>query len=409
MFSIKKSDSLSIIVLMFSLSIGIVTIIPALFPALYSISISQTELVTLGFYQDVVNPFEPGLFFVPIIITLAISAIIIVLKVKSIKIPSFDISKRNATIGMIGIVIIFTGISYQKIVSEELHFDWINLKEGLDNWPPEEFYFHTHVRMFLLSSSFAIFGNYKVIPFLSSVALLIVSYFFTKKITNNRFAGLVSSGIILQSDLFLSFSSIATYTIFWSLFYLISIYMTTHRAWYLSPVSYVLALMSKTLVITFLPLSIFFMANAKISTKKKIMVIFSTLVILGVGLLLVANPSSYVWDWKEFWVGFTSFSYQMRFDAIIVIFLIPTIIGLFLISKNNRYANNISIMISGILLTNPILVGMTTITSQPYRFIPIIIFMAIGIAMIVSNGMNSKIEIKKLKKTKRSSKKSKKQ
>jgi hypothetical protein len=391
---IKRSNLVSLAVLLFSLSIGIASIIPALFPALYGTTVVEPSiLVELGFYEDVVQPFEKGIFFIPVIITsIIISIIFLILKFKSIKISSFNVSKKKAIIGMIIILIIFTSLSYEKIISDEKHMDWFSLEDGLNNWPPEEFYFTTHVRMFLLTTSFAIFGNYRVIPFLASVTLLIVAYLFTKKITNNRFAGLISSVVILQSDLFLSFSSIATYTIFWSLFYLLSIYLVIHRAWYISPVSYVLALMSKTLVVTFLPLSIFFMMNANISIKKKITIITITLLIMGSGILIVASPESYVWNWNEFWVGFTSLSYQMRFDPLIVVLLLPTIVGLFFISKKNTYANSISIMISGILLTNPLLVAITTITSMPYRFIPLVIFMAIGIGMIIANGMNSEKE-----------------
>ena len=61
------------------------------------------------------------------------------------------------------------------------------------------------------------------------------------------------------------------------------------------------------------------------------------------------------WDWGGFWNGFVSLSYQMRYDGLIMVFLIPTIIGLYVISKNNRYANSVSIMISGVIISNPIL------------------------------------------------------
>ena len=113
---------------------------------------------------------------------------------------------------------------------------------------------------------------------------------------------------------------------------------------------------------------------------------------MGSGILIVANTPSYEWSWDEFWLGFTSLSYQMRFDPLIVVLLLPTIVGLFFISKKNTYANSISIMIAGVLLTNPLLIAITTITSMPYRFIPLLIFMAIGIGMIIANGVNSEKE-----------------
>ena len=106
-----------------------------------------------------------------------------------------------------------------------------------------------HVRYFLLVSSFTLFGNYRVIPFVGSVAVLVLVYLFTKKITNNRVASLISTVIVLQSNLFLTFSSTPSYTIFWSLFYLLSIYLILHKTWYLSPLAYLLSLFSKSFII----------------------------------------------------------------------------------------------------------------------------------------------------------------
>ena len=62
-----------------------------------------------------------------------------------------------------------------------------------------------------------------------------------------------------------------------------------------------------------------------------------------------ANEGQYAWH--EFWVTFASFSFQMRFDVISVLFLVPLIFGLFIVSKNNKHANSISILITGILFT----------------------------------------------------------
>ena len=74
----------------------------------------------------------------------------------------------------------------------------------------------------------------------------------------------------------------------------------------------------------------------------------------------------------------------MIFDAITVLFLLPLIFGLFVISKNNKHANSISVLIAGILLTAPLLTGMTEQTNQPYRFMPIIVFFGIGVGMLFS-------------------------
>jgi hypothetical protein len=390
MISLSKSRFFSFLVFVFSISISIITIIPALFPALYTSTFNKSVLDKVIFLDKFqVSSTEPGIFFVPIIVTsVVVFGIFGVLKFKSIRLPSLNVSKKVSIISMIGLLVIFTGLSYQGVISEDQHQDWILVKQGLDSWPPEEINFQLHVRYFLLSSSFVLFGNYRVIPFLASAALLITTYLFTYKITNNRASGLLSSVIILQSHLFLTYASTPSYTIFWSLFYLVSIYLIIHKTWILSPASYVLSLFSKPLTATFFPLSIFFIINANIPIKNKIIISIITLTIIGIGANTLSGSGFEGIDLMRFWIGFTSFSYQMRFDAIIIIFLIPVIVGLFFIAKNNRYANSVSIMISGILLTNPILLGITTYTSQPYRFIPLIIFFAIGAGMLISNNQS---------------------
>ena len=75
----------------------------------------------------------------------------------------------------------------------------------------------------------------------------------------------------------------------------------------------------------------------------------------------------------------------MRYDGLIVVFLIPIVTGLYLISKKNQYANSVSIMISSSLVVGPLLLALTNITTQPYRFIPLVVFCAIGVGMVLAN------------------------
>ncbi len=382
--------------------VSILTIIPSLFPAMYGASMVRSDT----FAKGLVSQFELGIFFYPIIITnVLIFSVFLFLKYKSKKIPKCDISRRTSLIILIIILGIFSVFSFQDLTSIEQHEDWIQVKNRLLTWPPNHITAEPHIRYILLESSFYIFGNYRIIPFLSSIILLVVVNAFTNKITNNRIAGLVASGVVLQSNLFLSFSTTPTYTVFWSLFYLISLYVIHSRIWIASPVLHILSILSKPLSVTFSPMSIFFILNSQISKNKKIILVIITMMVLLIGFAFTGTgPLFNEFNLKEFWIGFTSFSYQMRFDGFIVIMLIPTIVGLYLISKKNPIANNISIIISGILLTNPIMLAMTNYTSQPYRFIPLIIFCAIGIGMLFVNYNNINSNMKK---SKRFSKKSK--
>ena len=404
MLIFSNKSKLSHLVFLFSITVTIFAIIPALFPALYA-STNQQSLISQFITENAINPFELGMFFIPIIATLIATIIFfVVIKLKSIKFPSIDLPKKYSIIAMVIILSVFTILSYDDVISEDQHKDWLLVKAAVEDWPPEEVGFNLHVRFFMLSSSLLVFGNYRVIPFLASVALLVTTYLFANKITNNRFAGVIAAAIVLQSNLFLSYSSTPSYTVFWVLFYLISLYITVHKTWFLSPVAFITSIFSKPLTLTFFPISIFFVLDAEISVKKKIILVLAMLTIIIVGATtLDTHTTDEGWSWNGFWNGFVSLAYQLRFDGFVVVFLIPTIIGLYAISKNNRYANSVSIMISGVIISNPLLLAMTEITSQPYRFIPLLIFLAIGVGMILTR----KKEPEETQKIKRLSKKSK--
>jgi len=277
-----------------------------------------------------------------------------------------------------------------KLETEEKWKDYIALEKILNAWSIDTFDpklgIEPHLRYFLLSSSMILFENYKVIPFLASITLLITTYLITKTITKNRFAGLVSMVLVLQSNLFLSFDTSITYSNFWILFYLLSLYLVT-RIWFISPILFGASIFCKVLTAAFAPMSIFFILNSDIPKNNKIIIVAVLVTLLIAGGIMYTGVESDVGEefrWDEFWTGFTSFAFQMRFDVITVLFLLPLIFGLFVISKNNKHANSISILITGILLTAPLLTGITEQTNQPYRFIPIIVFFAVGVGMLFS-------------------------
>jgi len=98
-----------------------------------------------------------------------------------------------------------------------------------------------------------------------------------------------------------------------------------------------------------------------------------------------ATGSQEEFDSDEFWLGFTSFSYQLRFDGLVLLFILPLIVGLFIASRYGiLHADSIMLLISGILLTAPLLTGFTELTNQPYRFVPLVVFFAIGVGVLLS-------------------------
>jgi hypothetical protein len=194
----------------------------------------------------------------------------------------------------------------------------------------------------------------------------------------------------------LTYDSTVSYTNYWILFYLLSLYLV-YKIWPLSPVSYLLSIPSKALTVLFLPMSLFFIYRSEISRKRKIILASSTSAIILAGTLVaisgfstsVATGSQEEFDSDEFWLGFSSFSYQLRFDGVVILFILPLIVGLFVASRNGiKMADSIMVLIGGILLTAPLLTGFTEQTNQPYRFVPLVVFFAIGVGVLLSKRKN---------------------
>ena len=87
---------------------------------------------------------------------------------------------------------------------------------------------------------------------------------------------------------------------------------------------------------------------------------------------------------ENFAKGIESFSYQLRFDPIILIFLLPLSVMLFLKSlKGYAQANSIQVLILGFLLVPPLLITFTEQTNEPYRLIPLVVFFAVGVSTLL--------------------------
>jgi hypothetical protein len=169
------------------------------------------------------------------------------------------------------------------------------------------------------------------------------------------------------------------------MFYVLSLYLVLKK-WQLSHISFVLALFSKLLSTVFLPLTIFFvLSNTK--GKKRIYLLIFYIILIIAGLFAVSNlfdDTNITYLPENFIKGFVQFNYQLRFDPIILIFLLPLTVALFLKSlKGYHQANSIQILISGFLLIPPLLITFTQQTNEPYRLIPLVVFFAIGVSTLL--------------------------
>jgi len=397
-----KPSPVSWIVFFFTIVMLIISLIPVVFPVLITTSFTAVnDLEQLGITGAPVEPFEMGPLAVPLFITSGIVFGLAILHFKN-KVPQlsktfqfvfdFEVSRKTALVTMMVILSIYIIATAGELAEEEKWEDYIDVKNRVETWSPDDIIdrFEPHVRYVFISLSMTLFGNYAVIPFLTSIALLVMVYFFTKEIAHKRFAGLVAMVILLQSNIFLVFDTSVAYTNFWILFYLLSLYFM-YKAWPLSPIFYIASIGAKVITISFLPMSIFFLLRCSISRKKKIIISGILIGFLIIGILILSTRTyfpvgleqeSFISD--EFWIGFTSFATQLRFEGLVILFLIPLTVGLLFASTKNKHAESMMVMIGGMLLISPVVTGFSDQTNQPYRFVPLITFFAVGIGILLS-------------------------
>ena len=380
--------------------------IPIVFPALFS------SLV--GNYSDEISaPFEFG----HQALILIISNIIIISfgiayyrkklpnQLQNIieKIRSFEISKRNTMIIFIIIMAIYIGFSIPELFLDE-SLDWddyIILESALELWPDGEsdnVYVQEqndrYVRMFLLDTSLDTFQNIKFLPFIASILVVFFTYALTTQICQKRFAGIIAMVVLLQSNIFLKYDTIAVYENFWVLFYLISLYAIKKR-WFLSPIFYILAVFTKAYVAPFFIMTLFTTYRSTIRRKTKIAILLSYILIIAVAAAIIfagetIYPQVFQLDTPRFLLGFAATAFQFRSDLFILIMLLPVSIGLFFLARNQlKEADSIMFLILGTILAGPILIMATAFYEiLPYRLVPLIVFVAIGIGLFFSKKTN---------------------
>ncbi len=400
----RNQDWVTWAVFLFTISIVLISLVSVVFPALIASSDSTiNELKELGVTLFEVNSFELGVWSVLLIgfnILIFTTTFLYFKKRLSNFIKNSidfvfncEISKKIACLSIALLLSIYVIINFNELATEEEWEDYPGVIERLERWSPEQITsVEPHVRYFLLWSSMILFGNYRIIPFIASIFLLLLTYFFTVEISKKRFAGIISLIILLQSNVFLTYDSTVSYTNFWIVFYLLSLFLV-YKLWPMSPLTYLISIASKALTAMFLPMSLFFIYRSDIPRIRKIIIASASTAIILVGVLATTSGVQITsvsdvkeeFDWDEFWMGFSSFSYQLRFDGLVILFILPLIVGLFIATRNGiRHADSIMLLIGGILFSGPLLTGFTELTNQPYRFVPLVVFFAIGVGILLS-------------------------
>ena len=393
--------------------IGIITIF---FVSLTVISIIFPSLLSsvFGKFSSNLIPYEIGILGIPIILSNLVLIIFGILYYKK-KLPSsisdsinririFEISKKPTWIILLIIFSVYIGISTPELFFDESQQwpDYVILEGALEIWPDgesENIYIEEqndrYVRMLLLDASQKIFQNIKILPFAASILVILFTYLLTVQITEKRFAGIIAILVLIQSQTFLRFDTVAVYENFWVLFYLLSIYVIK-KQWILSPIFYILSFFTKAFVAPYFIMTLLFATRTSISTRKKFFLLISYVTIIGISALVIFSgdtiyPNVIQIDSSKFFIGIATFGPLLRYDFLLLLTILPVVVGLTFLTKNHvKEVDSILFFLLGTLLAGPILIMFTNFYEiLPYRYIPLIIFFAIGVGLFFSKKSNS--------------------
>ena len=315
------------------------------------------------------------------------------------RIWEFDLSQKNSLIFLMIVLSIYVAFTAKELSYYEGNQfgDFLIVQKAIEIWPDGESdvsyvseQLSRYVRMALLVASQEVFDNIKVIPYIASILLLVTTYFLTVKLSRKNFAGLVAVLLVIQSDTFLKYDTIAVYENFWALFYVFSIYLIFKSPRISSPF-YLLSIFSKAITVLMLPITIIISLLSDIPKRKKIFVILTHLIVIAISIVIFSYTDSIYGNvieinTSEFWIGFTTLAFNLRFDWILLLFLLPVSAGLFIKSRRgDRNSISLMVLMAGTILVTPVLEMITNFYFvYPYRYIPLIVFFAISASTLLS-------------------------
>ena len=378
----------------------LLALISVIFPSLFS--------SIFGKFSTNLIPYEVGILGVPVILSNIALLLFGILYYKK-KLPKiifnsinririFEIPKKPSFIILLIIFSVYIGLSIPELSLDESQQwgDYDTLRDALKIWPDgksDNVYIEEqndrYVRMFILDASLNIFQNIKILPFLASILVILFTYLITVQISEKRFPGIIAILVLIQSHTFLRFDTVAVYENFWVLFYLISIYVIK-KQWILSPVFYILSFFTKAFVAPYFVMTLFFGIQSSIPKRTKFLLLVSYVAIIIISIIIIFSgdtiyPSIIQIDPSKFFIGLATFGPLLRYDFFMILSILPVVVGLTILAKHKQQIDSILFLILGTLIAGPVLIIFTNFYEiLPYRYIPLIVFFAVGIGMFFS-------------------------
>lgn len=231
--------------------------------------------------------------------------------------------------------------------------------------------------VYTLIASKDLTGNYHTFPIVSSVALMITTYFFALKISGNRLGSIIAVGILEFSKTFMWYSDDIAYPNFFMVFLLLAIYPFQKALW--KPISFVVSFVFKAEALAFLPIVLIKEKDRRIK-------------LAYIGIAIAVGLVAILLNWVRFdgTINTTNALYPqiglylLDQDMWILSLLTPVTILMFYLRKYKvEWSSYLLGAMGYCLLFQYILPIFTTYNAFGYRMLPFVVFFALSISLII--------------------------
>ena len=233
-------------------------------------------------------------------------------------------------------------------------------------------------------------GNYHTFSIISSIVLLVVTYFLSLKITGLRIAGVLSTIVLVMSRTFLWYSDSIPYPDFWCVLFFLSLYPFKNKI--IRPISFVLSFIMKAQALAFLPITFFKEQNKKVRIFYLVVGILTTGVV--VGLNWVRSSGFNIGNLAP---PYVVFEILLQDFWIIILFFPVSALLFYLHRKKVAWSGTILGGMLWSLFFQYVLALFTSYGAFSERMLPFVVFFALGVGLVISKKDMLKVKLKREK------------
>lgn len=242
------------------------------------------------------------------------------------------------------------------------------------------------LRYYQLCISDHVLNNVYTIPVISGIVLIIISFYYTKKITKSNLASWTGIIMILSSTSFSYYGFSATYDQTWVMLLFASLFILNTRWNHLAIIPFIISLGFRGLPLLDIPIIISQIIVLEETKKRKTILIMLFMTTAIVSIIYIINGGSALTQNQKFIfdldLGLQSLN-AFRMDIFFYLLIIPQVFLLFKVKT--KQAGFLLFSITFLIFQTYCLSAFTNLGQEPYRMFPLIIFISIGYAYIISH------------------------